>query len=510
MTESRSRIQNIIIAGGGTAGWMTAAALSEGLKGLNVKITLIESEEIGTIGVGEATIPAMHAFHGLLGIDQAEFMRECNATFKLGIEFIDWGQLNQSYIHPFCTYGRDNFNIAFHQMWFRYAAAKRARGEDCNIEDYNMCCVAARKERFAHPISGKDVGVAPLGYAFHLDAGLYAKFLRKYSELRGVTRIEGKISGALRNAESGDIERILMEDGRSFTGDFFVDCSGMRSLLLGQVLDIGFNDWRNWLPCDRAVAVQCAKIKEPIPYTRATADAAGWRWRIALQNRTGNGYVYASPFISDDEARARLMETLDGQVLTEPRFIKFLPGHRKKFWVGNCVAIGLSAGFLEPLESTAIYLIQAGILKFLALFPTCQGNSREIDNFNEMSEREYLDIRDFLMLHYKATIRDDTPFWRHCRDLEAPETLINRMELFSGHGRMFISQDNLFTPPSWLAVMVGQGLIPREYDPLADRISDQELHEYMDHVRNTIVRNVNAMPGHGDYIQRFCAVKAAS
>lgn len=504
MTRSPSSIRNITIVGGGTAGWMSAAALSNGLKGLNIGITLIESEEIGTIGVGEATIPPIHAFNNLLGINQADFMRACNATFKLGIEFKDWGEKNQSYIHPFGDYGRDKHYLTFHQMWLRYAMKQRSRGESCSIEDYSIACTAARQRRFAHPASDHDIGVALWGYAFHFDAGLYARYLRRYAEARGVVRIEGKVAMATRKGSNGHIDKVVMEDGRQIDGDFFLDCSGLHGLLIGQTLGVAYEDWRAWLPCDRAVAVQCGNVEAPIPYTRSTADDAGWRWRIPLQNRVGNGYVYSSPFLSDDAAEARLLTTLDGPPLTAPRRIRFTPGMRKSFWVGNCLAVGLSAGFLEPLESTSIQFIQSTILRFLGFFPTRDSNPTEIKEFNNLTENEYIQVRDFIMLHYKATVRDDTPFWRHCRDLEAPSTLIQRMELFKSRGRLSIPRDSQFASPSWLAVMVGQGLIPEHYDPLADRISETELDEYMAHVKATVARTVEAMSSHADYIRNFC------
>ena len=510
MLPSPDQIRSIVIVGGGTAGWMSAAALANGLKGLDVAITLIESDQIGTIGVGEATIPAIHAFNSILGIDQADFLRACNATFKLGIEFVDWGRKDQSYIHPFSAYGRDHLNLAFHQMWLRHAAERLARGENDAIEDYNICCAAARSGKFSHPISGKDIGVSPLNYAFQFDASLYAKYLRGYAEARGVVRVEGKIVDATQDTNTGHIGQVRLEDGRQFGADLFLDCSGLQGLLIERVLKTGYDDWRHWLPCDRAIAVPCTNIEPPCPYTRSTADDAGWRWRIPLQHRVGNGYVYASPFITDDAAEARLMSTIDGEATAPPRRIKFVPGRRKAFWVGNCVAIGLAAGFLEPLESTAIHLIQTAIVKLLALFPDRRFNQLEIDHFNQLTEREYEEIRDFLLLHYKATTRDDTPFWDHCREIEIPAALQTQIDLFKSHGRMFIPAGNLFSPPSWLAVMVGQGLVPESPDPLSARLSGIELDQYMNHIKAVVVRNVQAMPSHSDYLQNFCPSRAAS
>jgi len=496
-------IEHVVIAGGGTAGWMTAAALSRAFSGSPLKITLVESEEIGTIGVGEATIPAIHYFNSNLGIDQAEFMRATQATYKLGIEFVGWGDVDSRYIHPFTTYGRDLNHIFFHELWLRYAGMKSARGETISIDDYNLCCVAARKNRFTHPVSGAQVPVGPLNYAFHFDASLYAKFLRDSSERRGVTRIEGKIGYVRQDAGTGFLQALELEDGRVIEGDLFIDCTGQRALLIEQTLKSGYEDWRHWLPCDSAVAVPCSNVEPAIPYTRSTADHAGWRWRIPLQHRVGNGYVYSSRFIDDETAERRLLESLDGEPLAGPRRIPFVPGRRKAFWIKNCVAVGLASGFMEPLESTSIHLIQTAVLKLLALFPDKAFEPADVAAFNRHTQAEYERLRDFLILHYKITQRADTPFWRYCRDMEIPDSVRDVIDLFEARGRMLISADHLFTGASWLSVMLGQGLKPRGHDPVADTVPDAELEAHMRAIRDYIERTTSAMPEHIDYINRF-------
>lgn len=497
-------IRNVVVAGGGTAGWMTAAALSRAFHGTALKITLVESEEIGSVGVGEATIPAIHFFNRIIGIDQAEFMRACKATFKLGIEFVDWGDIGRRYIHPFTPYGRDLNNIFFHQLWLRYTDLSAARGESTTIDDFNLSCVAARRQRFTHPVSGATPPGGNLNYAFHFDASLYARFLRDYSERLGVTRVEGKIAEVRQNAESGYIEHLVLTDGRVIDGDMFVDCTGQRALLIDKALGSGYEDWREWLPCDRAVAIPSANVEAPVPYTRSTADAAGWRWRIPLQHRVGNGYVYCSRFLDDDSAEQRLRETIDGEAQAAARRIPFVTGRRKAFWVKNCVAIGLSSGFLEPLESTSIHLIQTAVLKFLALFPDEGFEAADIAAFNRHTQGEYERLRDFLILHYKLTQRDDTPFWRYCRDMDIPDSVQNMIDLFASRGRMFVSADHLFTGSSWLSVILGQGLKPRRYDPLVDTLSEADLEAHMGTVKAAIDRTVDAMPTHQDYLDRFC------
>jgi tryptophan halogenase len=502
-------IRRIVIAGGGTAGWMTATALSHAFSRSPLEITLVESEEIGAIGVGEATIPALHYFNSTFGIDQRDFIRESKGTFKLGIEFVDWGDIGRRYIHPFMPYGRDLSNVFFHQLWLKHARTQAARGTTLRIDDYNLCCVAALASRFKHPVSGEPGLGGFLRYAFHFDASLYAKYLRRLSEAKGVQRIEGKIASAEQNSDTGHIESLILDDGRRIEGDLFVDCTGQRALLIGKMPGSVFEDWKAWLPCDSAVAVPSEHSAPPVPYTRSSADAAGWRWRIPLQHRMGNGYVYSSAHIDHDAAEQRLLASLEGAPLASARRIPFRTGRRKKFWVGNCVAVGLAAGFLEPLESTSIHLIQTAVLKLLALFPDLTFDAADIDAFNRHTSGEYERIRDFLILHYKVTQRTDTPFWRYCSEMAIPDAVSETMELFESSGRMFISADHLFTGASWLSVMLGQGVRPRRYDPLVDTIPDAELDAHLDLIRADIARAIAAMPDHIAYVQRFCGEKPA-
>jgi tryptophan 7-halogenase len=497
-------VRRIVIAGGGTAGWMTAVALSHAFSRRPLQITLVESADIGTVGVGEATIPALHYFLSTFGIDQREFIAESKGTFKLGIEFVDWGDIGRKYIHPFAPYGRDLSNIFFHQLWLKHARAQAARGTTLRIDDYNICCVAAERGRFKHPVSGEPGLAGTLRYAFHFDASLFAKYLRRLSEAKGVQRTEGKIVSVRQHSGTGHIESLILDDGRRIEGDLFVDCTGQRALLIGETLGSGFEDWSRWLPCDSAIAVPSAHVVPPVPYTRSSAEAAGWRWRIPLQHRMGNGYVYSSAYIDHQEAERRLLASLEGEPLAAPRRIPFRTGRRKEFWIGNCVAVGLAAGFLEPLESTSIHLIQTAVLKLLALFPDSNFEQTEIDAFNRHTVGEYERIRDFLILHYKVTQRTDTSFWRYCSAMAVPDALSEVMELFEASGRMFISADHLFTGPSWLSVMVGQGLSPRRYDPLVDTIPDAELQAHMDRVRADIDRAVATMPEHMAYVRQFC------
>ncbi|HYC98673.1 tryptophan halogenase family protein [Brevundimonas sp.] len=498
-------IRRIVIVGGGTAGWMAAAAFSKQLADLPTTITLVESDDIGTVGVGEATIPAIHAFNAMLGIDQAEFMRFCNGTFKLGIEFVDWGRLGSSYIHPFTSFGRDFRHLSFYQMWLKYSRLMAVHGGTAlPFDNYNVCAVAAYKRRFAHPEAGAGGPVAPLRYAFHFDASRYAKYLRGFAEKRGVTRVEGKITDVQQDSRTGFITSVQLQDGQVVPGDLFIDCSGFRGLLIEQTLHSGYEEWTHWLPCNRAVAVPSETVEPPVPYTRSTADAAGWRWRIPLQNRVGNGYVYSSDFITDDQAQEQILRTIDGEPLAEPRRLSFVTGKRRQFWNRNCVAIGLASGFLEPLESTSIHLIQTAILKLLAFFPDSDFSPADRDAYNRHTSDEYDFIRDFIILHYKATERGDTPFWRQCRDMDVPDTLAAKMDLFRSRGRMLISNDDLFKTPSWEVVMDGQGLSPRSYDPIVDTIPDDDLVAEVETAYRDIQSAVQRLPSHQDYIARFC------
>jgi tryptophan halogenase len=495
-----SPVQRIVVAGGGTAGWMAAAALSKVLRG-KVAIALVESEEIGTVGVGEATIPMIQLFNKVLELDEDEFVRETQGTFKLGIEFVDWGRLGERYMHGFGRFGQDLWTVPFEQYWLKMRAAGRA----ADIEEYSITRMASKANRFMRP--ARDMPNSPLGdiaYAFHFDAGLYARYLRRHAEARGVQRIEGKIADVTLKGSNGHIDALVMEDGRRIEGDLFLDCSGFRGLLIEQVLKTGYEDWTHWLPCDRAVAVPCATALPLIPYTRSTARTAGWQWRIPLQHRTGNGHVFCSRFVSEDEATAMLMANLDGPALAEPRPLRFTTGMRKLGWNRNVVALGLASGFMEPLESTSIHLIQTAIARLIAFFPSRGFSAVDIAEYNRQSRFEFERIRDFLILHYHQTAREDTPFWRHCRTMEIPETLRAKMELFASHGRVVRIDNELFSEVAWTQVMLGQGLLPRGHHPLAEVIDDTETHAYLEGVREVIRRCVEVMPDQGRFIEQHC------
>jgi tryptophan 7-halogenase len=498
------RISSVVIVGGGTAGWMCAAALSRLIAHAGVSITLIESDDIGTVGVGEATIPTLLTFNHLLGLDEDDFLRHTQGTFKLGIEFVDWRRLGHRYIHPFGTFGLDMQAIKFHQFWLKLARSAHA-GSIGDLGDYNLCTVAARLGRFTRPAGGPNAVLASLRYAFHFDAGLYAKYLRRYSEKRGIVRVEGTIDHVDLDPKNGFIRAVRMRDGRRLNGQLFIDCSGFRSLLMRQALGIWFESWNRWLPCDRAVAMPCAPSGPPLPYTRSTADAAGWRWRIPLQHRIGNGYVYCSNFIDDDRASTQLTTSLDGEPLAEPRLLRFTPGRCKKFWERNCVAIGLAGGFIEPLESTSIHLIQTGIARLLALFPDRSFSQPEIDEYNRMTILEYEQVRDFIILHYKANQREDTDFWRQCREMAIPETLKQKIALFQSKGRILRRQEDLFTEDSWIAVLLGQGIEPLGYDPLVDSMPLENIRQFVCHVRDVVGKTARATPSHQQFIAEHCA-----
>ncbi|MES2016241.1 MAG: tryptophan halogenase family protein [Pseudomonadota bacterium] len=499
----QNHIRDIVIVGGGTAGWMTAAALSKVLTGpWNIK--LIESEEIGTVGVGEATIPLINIYNNALEIDENEFIRETNGTFKLGIEFVNWGKQGVSYIHGFGGLGPDIGITKFHQYWLKAQQA----GKALDIEQYSINSLASRHNKFMR--AAKEMGNSPLAeivHAFHFDAGLYAQFLRRYAQKRGVTRIEGKVTGATQRASDGFIEAVVMENGERITGDLFIDCSGFRGLLIEQTLKAGYEDWSHWLPCDRAYAVPCESVQPLTPYTRSTAHSAGWQWRIPLQSRIGNGHVYSSKFISDAEALDTLMKNLDGKPLAEPRQLKFTTGKRKKVWDKNVVAIGLSSGFMEPLESTSIHLIQSTISRLATFFPNQSFNEVDIAEFNRQSDFEVEKIRDFLILHYKASERDDSEFWRYCRDMPIPDSLRQKMDLFESNGRVFREGAEMFSEISWFEVMYGQGIRPRSYHPLVDALSEEKISEFLANVSNTTRRCVEAMPSHADFIKNTCPAR---
>ncbi len=495
------RIRKIVIVGGGTAGWMAAAAFSKLIKDPEVTVTLVESEEIGTVGVGESTIPQIILFNRMLGLDEDDFVRRTKATFKLGIEFVDWTRLGHSYIHPFGSYGIDMEGIAFHHYWLKL----RAAGDTAELETYSLQAVAARTGKFMRPADVPRSPLAKIAYAFQFDAGLYARYLRDFSESNNAIRVEGKIAEVRQRADNGHVESLLLSDDRVVEGELFIDCSGFRGLLIEETLGAGYEDWSHLLACDRAVAVPCESAGPPLPFTRATAKPAGWQWRIPLQHRTGNGHVYSSAYMSDDEAIATLLSGLDGPALADPIKLRFTAGRRRKCWDRNVVALGLASGFLEPLESTSIHMVQSGIARLMTLFPTRRFDQAEIDRYNAGTALEYERVRDFLVLHYKATERNDTPFWNKCRNLEAPLFLRDKIALFEANGRVFRDADELFNDTSWLAVMAGQGLEPRGYHPIADALDDLEARRRLDQIRDTIGRSATAMPSQAEFIARNCA-----
>ncbi|WP_343520295.1 tryptophan halogenase family protein [Sphingomonas sp.] len=490
--------RSIVIAGGGTAGWMAAAALAR-FCGPSWRITLVESEEIGTVGVGEATIPMIRLFNQALGIDEAEFLRETHGTWKLGIEFDGWGAPGERYMHAFGVVGRGLGLLPFHPYWLRARAAGRAGP----LGDYVLNAVAAKADRFAHVERAADSALPAMPYAFHFDAGLYAAYLRRYAEAHGATRIEDRIEQVERDGERGDVAALVLASGARVAGELFVDCSGFRGLLIEGALETGFDDWGHWLPCDRALAVPCERAEPLIPYTRATARAAGWQWRIPLQHRTGNGYVFSSAHVGEDEAAATLLANLDGAPQADPRLLKFRTGKRRKAWNRNVVALGLAAGFIEPLESTSIHLIQTGITRLLDFLPAGPVADVDRDAFNRQSDFEIERIRDFVILHYFANGRAGEPFWDALRHMTLPEPLADRIAMFRGSGRIVRDHDELFDVPGWVQVMIGQGIVPERWHPLADTLDDAQLDQFLSTVAQAYRRDTARLPGHADYLARF-------
>jgi tryptophan halogenase len=486
-------IRRVVIAGGGTAGWMVAAGISKVL-GKVLDIKLIESDEIGTVGVGEATIPTLVTFHRLLDINEQEFMAATQGTFKLGIGFENWREPDHKYIHSFGSTGQDHWTAGFQHFWLK-GRERRLAGE---YGDYCLELRAAQENRFAHLPRGG------MNYAFHIDAGLYAKFLRRFSERFGVERIEGKIVDVGTDAESGYISSIKLDSGAQVEGDLFIDCTGFRALLIGQALHVGYEDWSHWLYCDSAVALQTESTHEILPYTRSIARESGWQWRIPLQHRVGNGMVYCSRYIADEQAKQTLLANVEGKPLTEPRVIKFRPGQRRKTWVKNCIAMGLASGFIEPLESTSIHLIQRGIIRLMQLFPGTGIKQSDIDEFNQQANSEIEHIRDFIALHYHVTNRQDTPFWRACRAMEIPPSLKHRIELFRETGRVFRVPNELFAENSWIQVMLGQGIVPQQHHQVADLMGDAELSEFLRAIQSSVDKTVMQLPAHQAYVEQYC------
>ncbi|TGX55247.1 tryptophan 7-halogenase [Sphingomonas gei] len=497
-------LSRIVIVGGGSAGWMTAAALAR-LVAAGLAITLVESDEIGTIGVGEATIPPLVDFNAALGIDENAFVAATQGTFKLGIEFRDWGHPGNRYVHPFGNYGRQTQGINFHQIWLRQRLLGVAETDPGPFDLYAISIAAAARGRFTKPAGDPEGVLQGLAYAYHFDAGLYAEFLRMRAEAQGVRRVEGKVVRVEQSSDTGFLSAVVLEGGRRIEGDLFIDCSGFRALLIGETLGVPYRSWRHWLPCDRAVAVPSAAVAPPVPYTRSTADKAGWRWRIPLQHRVGNGHVYSSAHLEDEAAARALLDRLDGAPLAEPRTLRFTAGRREKLWEKNCIAIGLSAGFIEPLESTSIHLIQSGIVRLMASFPDRNFAAVEIAEYNRWLIDEYENVRDFIVLHYHASTRSDSDFWNDCRAMDIPDSLAARLDLWRGKGRVFRGFNALFTEESWTAVLLGQGVMPADSDPLVAMLPVDETTRFLTHMRNIIAQTAEAMPRHEEYIARHCA-----
>ncbi|PIB93422.1 tryptophan halogenase family protein [Caulobacter sp. FWC2] len=491
---TQQMIRKVVIAGGGTAGWMAAAALARQLGPL-LDITLVESEDIGTVGVGESTIPTARTFNALLGIDEAEFMRATQATFKLGISFENWGEIGDRYIHSFGQVGKSTWMGGFHHFWMQ----AREQGFGGDLGDYCLELKAAEQNRF---YTGDE---SPLNYAYHLDAGLYGRFLRGMAEADGVRRVEGKIASVRQHAESGFVEALVMEGGEVVEGDLFIDCTGFRGLLIEQTLKAGFEDWDHWLPTNSALAVQTRSTEPAVPYTRAIAHEAGWRWKIPLQHRVGNGLVYCSDFMSDDEARAKLMGEIEGETLIEPRLIRYRTGRRRKTWDKNVVALGLASGFVEPLESTSIHLIMIGVTRLMQLFPFAGISQAAVDRYNRQADDELEKIRDFIILHYKATERTDSPFWDRVRAMDIPDSLAQRIELFRQSAQVYQAPGELFQVDSWLQVLLGQRIQPQAHHHMGRLMPPQQLKSALEDLKRNIDGMVARLPQHQAFLDHYCA-----
>ena len=493
-------IRRIVIVGGGTAGWMAAAAFTSLLDRRNLEIILVESDEIGTVGVGEATIPPLQAFNHMVGIDEDQFLAAAQGTFKLGIEFVGWGAEGERYFHPFGPHGQDYRGVHFHQLYLR--ESKRRQLPD--IREWSMSGVAAELGRFVRPAPDAPMPLPQLGYAFHFDAGLYAKFLRRHAEAKGARRMEGKIVEAELDGETGHVTSISLADGQRIEGDLFIDCSGFRGLLIEEKLGTGYEEWSGWLICDRAVAVPSRLEGPPDPFTRSIARAAGWQWRIPLQHRMGNGLVYSNAHLDREQAEETLLANLESQPLAEPRHLSFTAGRRRLAWNANVVSLGLSSGFVEPLESTSIHLIQSGIAKLIALFPDQRFDPLERDEYNRQMQDVFEDVRDFIVLHYKATRRTDSAFWDYCRTMDIPDKLASKLELWRSKGRIFREGAELFAAPSWVAVLLGQGIVPEDYEPAADAMDGAQLTDVIDRMRLGYRAMAEHMPTHAEFIARAC------
>ena len=492
------KVRKVVIAGGGTAGWIVATALSR-LLGPLLDVTLVESDEIGTVGVGEATIPTHRTFHHLLGIDERDFMRATKATFKLGIAFENWGQVGDRYVHSFGQIGRSNWMGEFYNIWLM----AKEKGFGGSLDDYCLELKAAEAGKF---YTSKDTRI---NYAYHLDASLYARYLRRLAQARGTRRIEGLIDAVEQDSETGFIQALVLKSGDRIEGDLFIDCTGFRGVLIEQALKTGYEDWGHWLPTDSALAVQTRSTGPAVPYTRSIAHAAGWQWRIPLQHRVGNGLVYCSEYMSSDEARDLLDRNVEGERLTAPRLIRYKTGRRRKVWNKNCLAIGLSGGFVEPLESTSIHLIQIYATRLVQQFPFAGCNEAIVRHFNDQAERELEKIRDFIILHYKLTERDDSPFWRDRAVADIPDSLAQRIALFRESGLVYRGPDDLFLTDSWLQVMMGQRLTPRGYHRMGALMTDEQMGIALNGIRNNVEKAVSRLPLHQDFINQYCLADEA-
>jgi tryptophan 7-halogenase len=503
LVSNESSLITILIVGGGTAGWMSAALLSQ-FRENGYRIILVESEDIGTVGVGEATIPQINLFNSALGINEDQFLHATQGTIKLGIEFVDWQCLDHRYMHAFGAVGRDIGIVPFQHYWQR----ARLLGNAKSLNHYSLNEVAARAGKMQRGSPRTSDKLPDMPYAFHFDALLYARYLRKLSEERGVTRIEGKIIDVTLHGETGDVASVTLANGQIVSGDLFIDCSGFRGILIEGALKTGYDNWSHWLPCNSAVAVPCEHGDNPAsqtPYTRSTAREAGWQWRIPLQHRIGNGYVYCSDYISDETAAETLLANLDGAPLSDPRQLRFVTGKRRKMWNRNVIALGLASGFMEPLESTSIHLVQSGLSRLLKMLPSKTMDPAHAAEFNRQSDFEFERIRDFLILHYKATQRNDSAFWRDRAAMQIPDTLAHKIELFRSGGHIFRENDELFTEVGWLQVLIGQGIIPRAHHPLADGVDGKDLAEFMETLVLLIAREVRQMPDYSSFIAQLHA-----
>lgn len=495
-------IRKVVIAGGGTAGWMAAAALS-GLLGKNLHICLISSEEIPVVGVGEATIPTLNAFHKLLNIPEDDFLRSVQGTFKLGIAFENWYRTNHRYLHAFGSTRADSWAAGFQHYWLK----SRQRGNPLDYGHYSIESLAAAAGKFSTHIK-TDRGSEPLVYAWHFDAGLYAAYLEKYAARHGVVHRKGTIRQVHLDPDSGHISSLELNDGERIEGDLFIDCTGFRSLLLDRTLHVGYEDWTHWLPCDRAVAMQTSAVSEPLPYTRSIAHSAGWQWQIPLQHRVGNGLVYSSRYLSDEAATECLLSSVEGEPLTTPRYLQFRTGQRRKHWHKNCIALGLASGFLEPLESTAIHFVQKNLIRLIQMFPQAGISDAVVTEFNRQCRAEMENVRDFIILHYHATAREDSPFWRYCKTMEIPESLQSRLSLFREAGRFYRDSWDLFGESSWVQVLLGQGVMPDDYHPLVNLMSDAELDSFMRQAHAKAAEFADVLPTHQELIHHYCRASA--